>query len=304
MKYPREAFILEVGPRDGLQNEKKQVSTKDKLKFIELIIQANLKRIEATSFVSPKWVPQLADAKELYPKLPQKDDVRFSALVPNLRGLADAIAAGVNEISVGVAASETFNKKNMNKGTKKAFKESQNVIAKAKKQKVFCRGYVITSFFCPYEGKMSPETAVEIAKRLFDFGCEEIGFGDTIGKATPMDVEALLDRVLSFFPKEKIAMHFHNTCGCAQANILKSLEYGIVMFDASTGGLGGCPYAPGAGGNVATEDVLYMLEGMGIRTGVSMEGVLKARTFIEGVLGHSLPSRLGKIRSATIDVDR
>lgn len=301
MKCPEHVTVCEVGPRDGLQNEKKQVSTKDKLKFIELIIQANLKRIEATSFVSPKWVPQLADAKELYPRLPQKDDVRLSALVPNLRGLADAVAAGVNEISVGVAASETFNKNNINMGTGDAFKESQKVIAEAKKQKVFCRGYVITSFFCPYEGKMSPETAVEIAKRLFDFGCEEIGFGDTIGKATPMDVEALLDKVLPFFPKGKIVMHFHNTYGCGQANILKSLEYGIVMFDASTGGLGGCPYAPGAGGNVATEDVLYMLEGMGIRTGVSMEGVLKARTFIEGVLGHSLPSRLGKIRSATID---
>lgn len=295
MKYPERVTIVEVGPRDGLQSEKKSVSTEDKLKFIGMLVEANLKRVEATSFVSPEWVPQLSDARELFPKLPQKSGVRYMALVPNARGLEDAKKAGAKEIAVFVTASETFNKKNVNKGTKEALQDAEVVVKKAKKNSIFVRGYVVTAFYCPYEGKVKPSSVADVAKKYLDFGCDEIMFGDTNGRATPKNVEELLDEVLKFISAEKFGMHFHNTYGSAMANILKSLEYGITLFDASCGGLGGCPYAPGAGGNVATEDVLYMLHGMGIETGVSIEGVVKAKNFIESVLGYTLPSHLGKI---------
>ncbi len=300
MVYPKRVVICEVGPRDGLQNEKKSVSTEDKLKFIEMLVEANIQRIEATSFVSPKWVPQLADSRELFPKLPQKTGTRFMALVPNMRGLEDAEKAGAKEIAVFVASSETFNKKNMNKGTTEALKDAEIVIKKAKKNNMFVRGYVVTAFYCPYEGKVKPSAALDVAKHYVDFGCDEVVFGDTNGRATPKDVEELLDDILKFVSVEKIGMHFHNTYGCGMANVLKSLEYGITLFDASCGGLGGCPYAPCAGGNVATEDVLYMLHGMGIETGISLEGVVKAKNFTEGILGYKLPSHLGKIVLADI----
>lgn len=295
MDYPKYVTICEVGPRDGLQNEKKPVPTEDKLKFIEMLVEANLKRIEATSFVSPEWVPQLSDARELFPKLTQKSGARFMALVPNERGLEDAKKAGAKEIAVFVAASETFNKKNINKETSEALKDTERVVKKAKENNMFSRGYVVTSFYCPYEGKIKPSFAADAVKKYLDFGCDEIVFGDTNGRATPKDVEELLDEILKYVSLEKTGMHFHNTYGSAMANILKSLEYGVSMFDASCGGLGGCPYAPGAGGNVATEDVLFMLHGMGIETGVSIEGVVKAKNFIESVLGYTLPSHLGKI---------
>lgn len=285
--------ITEVGPRDGLQNEKIIVPTADKLEFIKLLMDANINNIEATSFVSPKYIPQFSDANDIYPELPQKEGVRFFVLVPNMRGLQGALNAGAKNIVLFVAASETFNKNNINRITSEALIESEKVVKEAKKNGIFVRGCVVTAFYCPYEGKINTAAANNITKHYMDFGCDEIGFGDTVGRATPLDVGMLLEETLEFLPAKNIYMHFHDTYGCGLANVLKSLEYGISLFDASTGALGGCPYAPGATGNTATEDMLYMLHGMGIETGISLEGVLKARQFIEIVLNRSLPSHVG-----------
>lgn len=278
--YPKKIKIVEVGPRDGLQNEKEIIPTKDKIHFINLLSQSGLSVIEATSFVHPKWVPQLADAAEVYAGIEKKKGVRYPVLVPNLKGLERAIQTGVKEIAVFTAASESFNKKNINMTIEESLVVIREVVKTAKLSKLWVRGYVSTAFVCPYEGKIVPQKVVPVLEALATIGVDEISIGDTIGAAVPTDVENLLEPLLKKVSPEKLAVHFHDTQGTALANILKSLEMGISMVDSSAGGLGGCPYAPGAAGNVATESVLSTLHGMGIETGVDLAKVIEASRFI------------------------
>jgi len=288
----RRVQIVEVGPRDGLQNEAKVLSIEDKLRFIERLAQAGLKRIEAASFVNPKWVPQMADAQKLYPRLPKREGVRYSALVPNARGMEDALSAGAGEVAVFTAASETFSRKNVNMSIQESFAAIAQVVALAKGKHVAVRGYLSTCFGCPYEGRVDAGRVAELAQRLLALGCFEVSVSDTIGAATPGDVDRVLDAVLARVPAEKVALHFHDTRGMALANVLRALEYDVAVFDSAAGGAGGCPFAPGAAGNVATEDLLFMLAGMGVETGVSLDKVAEASRFLESVVGRQLPSRV------------
>jgi len=284
--------IVEVGPRDGLQNEVKVLSIEDKLRFIELLSLAGLQRIEAASFVNPTWVPQMADARNLYPRLPKREGVRYSALVPNARGMEDALSAGVGEVAVFTAASETFNRRNVNMSIGESFAAIAQVVALAKGKHVAVRGYLSTCFGCPYEGRLAPSRVAELAEKLLVLGCVEVSVSDTIGVATPGEVDRVLDAVLARVPAEKVALHFHDTRGMALANVARALEYDVTVFDSAAGGAGGCPFAPGAAGNVATEDLLFMFAGMGIETGVSLEQVLEASRFLESALDKQLPSRV------------
>lgn len=279
--------VVEVGPRDGLQNEPDPVATEHKLEFIRRLRQAGLQRIEVTSFVHPRWVPQLADAEEVVRGLPPGEG--FSVLVPNRRGLQRALAAGVREIAVFTAASETFNRKNTRRTLAESLEEIARVVEEARGLRV--RGYISTAFVCPYEGEVPPRRVVPVARALLEMGIGEISLGDTLGAAAPTDVQRLLEAVLELAPARRWALHFHDTCGTALANVLRGLEMGVAVFDASAGGLGGCPYAPGASGNLATEDLVYMLDRMGIETGVDRAGVLQASRFMEKVLGRPLPAR-------------
>ncbi|HEX5036068.1 MAG TPA: hydroxymethylglutaryl-CoA lyase [bacterium] len=291
MSYPSKVKIVEVGPRDGLQNEKDVVPTDDKIRFINLLNESGLPVIEATSFVSPKWVPQLADAAQVYANIEKRKGARYPVLVPNLKGLERALDSGVKDIAVFTAASETFNRKNINMSIDDSLAEIRLVVAEAREHGMAVRGYVSTCYSCPYEGKMAPGKVAPVIADLFKTGVEEVSIGDTIGAAVPTDVERLLGMVFKDVPVEKVAVHFHDTRGTALANILQALQMGVAVVDASAGGLGGCPYAPGASGNVATEDVLHMLDGMGIETGVSLEKVVEASRFIGSVLKRPLPSK-------------
>lgn len=284
--------LVEVGPRDGLQNEDHQVSTEDKLQFIQLLTEAGCKRIEVTSFVHPKWVPQMADAKELYPQLPKIDGVTYSALVPNLRGLETAIEVGVQEIAVFTAASETFNQRNINMGIEESFNAIADVVQLAQQENIPVRGYLSTCFGCPYEGHVDETKVADLTAKLLDLGCFEVSVSDTIGVATPGDVDRVLKAVLAQATPEKIALHFHDTRGTALANITQALNYNITVFDSSAGGAGGCPYAPGAAGNVASEDLIYLFDGMGLDTGISLEKLKEASLFLESVLQKTLTSRV------------
>ena len=290
MDYPKKVKIVEVGPRDGLQNDKRIIPTEDKVRFIDLLTEAGLSEIEAGSFVHPRWVPQLADTTEVYRRIKKREGVSYPVLVPNLKGLSRAIEAGVREIAVFTAASESFNKKNINMSVDESLEVIREILLSARREHLRVRGYVSTCFACPYEGRMQTAQVSSVIKKLFDLGVDEISLGDTIGSAVPTEVEVLLESVTEKekIPKEKIAVHFHNTRGTALANILVSIQMGISIIDSSAGGLGGCPYAPGASGNVATEEVLYMLHGMGIETGVSLEKVVEAsktlRAFSEGMM--------------------
>ncbi len=284
MNYPKSVKIVEVGPRDGLQNEKDIVPTDDKIRFINLLSDSGLRVVEATSFVSPTWVPQLADAAEVYANILKKPGVTYPVLVPNLKGLERAVLSGVKDIAVFTAASETFNKKNINMSVAESLEEIRQVASQAREHGMRVRGYVSTCYVCPYEGKVAPERAAVVIEDLLKIGVDEVSVGDTIGAAVPADVERLLEILLKSIPAGKLAVHFHDTRGNALANILKSLEFGIAAVDSSAGGLGGCPYAPGASGNVATEDVLATLHGLGIETGVSLEKVAEASRFISSVL--------------------
>jgi hydroxymethylglutaryl-CoA lyase len=289
---PDRVSIYEVSPRDGLQNEKVTVPLGDKVRLIDALVSAGLRRIEVTSFVSPKWIPQLADADDLARKVVPPPGVTFSALCPNVTGLARAKAAGMKEIGVFVSASETHNQKNVNKtvaGTLAVFEET---IGPARDAGLQVRGYVSTVWGCPYEGTVDPEHALRIAKRLLDMGCYQISLGDTIGVGTPRQTKAILERMLGEIPAPKIAMHMHDTRGTALVNILVGLELGIRDFDASVGGLGGCPYAPGAAGNCATEDLVYMLQGMGIESGVDLERLVEAGRAAESIVGRKLPGKV------------
>jgi hydroxymethylglutaryl-CoA lyase len=298
---PDKVSIYEVSPRDGLQNESATVPLRGKLRLIDALVAAGLQRIEITSFVSPKWIPQLADADELAEALLVRGraaaGVSFSALCPNSRGLERAKKGGLEEIAVFMSASETHNKKNVNKtvdATIEAFKET---IGPAREAGMRVRGYVSTVWGCPYEGDVDAARAIAIAKRLHAMGCYQISLGDTIGCGTPRQTREIMTRALGELPNDAVAMHMHDTRGTALANIVVGLELGVRTYDASVGGMGGCPYAPGAAGNVATEDLAYMLHGMGIGTGLDLERLVEAARAAESIVGRPLP---GKVHQAGI----
>lgn len=288
---PKTVSLVEVGPRDGLQNEPEIVSTASKLRFIELLVDAGATRIEVASFVNPARVPQMADAAEVCQGLPRRPDVRYSALVPNLKGLERATAAGLRHIAVFAAASETFSQRNLNQGIDASLVTFDGVVRAARATGIGVRAYVSTSFGCPFEGPVDPVRVSEVAGRLLESGAEELAISDTIGVAHPAAVEQVLEAVGARVPMHRIALHFHDTRGTALANILRGLQLGVRTFDTSAGGLGGCPFAPGATGNVSTEDVLFMLQGMGCETGLRFDRQIAATAFIEEVLGRPLPSR-------------
>jgi hydroxymethylglutaryl-CoA lyase len=287
--------IYEVGPRDGLQNEATPIPTPTKLRFIELLAAAGLTEIEATSFVAPKAIPQLADADALLPAIPRSTGIRYPVLVPNLRGLARAEAAGADAIAVFTAASDAFTERNIGMTVADSLMTFAPVLARAGDLGWWRRGYVSTAFGCPYTGAVDPARAVEVGLRLLELGVDEVCFGDTIGVAVPSQVTKLTGHAaVAGIPVERTAFHFHDTRGTALANVVAGLDAGIRCFDASTGGTGGCPYAPGAAGNLATEDLVYLLDASGLEHGVRLEGILEAARFIAGALGKPLASKVGQ----------
>lgn len=287
----RKVTVVEVGPRDGLQNESALVSTADKVAFVDHLSAANLPVIEVSAFVSPKWVPQMADAAGVFAGIARRTGIRYTALVPNLAGLDRALAAGVSEIAIVAAASETFSRMNINQSIADSLTTYQEVCHRALAAGLRVRGYLSTAFGCPYEGEIPPSTVATVAARLIEIGVLEVAISDTIGIAHPGQVPLVLDQVLKRIAIDRVALHFHDTRGTALANVLVGLEAGIATFDASAGGLGGCPYAPGAAGNLATDDLIYTLNGLGIETGVSLPALSKATAFIADRVGHPLPSR-------------
>ena len=292
---PDRVSVYEVSPRDGLQNEPNPIPLSAKKRLIEALIGSGLTRIELTSFVSPRWVPQLADADELVRAVQAPPGVTLSALCPNAKGFERAKAVGLSEIAVFMSASETHNKKNTNKSIEQSIDTFSEVVPPALEAGMSVRAYVSTVWGCPYEGDVSPVRALEITKQLLALGCYQISLGDTIGVGTPLQTRDLLKLFLAEIPAEKLALHFHDTRGTALANALVGLELGIRDYDASLGGIGGCPYAPGAAGNLATEDLVYMLHGMGLDTGVNLEALIEAGRIAESVVGHRLP---GKVHQA------
>lgn len=298
MKLPKSLTIKEVGPRDGLQNEKQTISTEDKVTWIDSLSKTGLSYIEVSSFVHPKWIPQLADASEVLGKIQREQGVTYAALVPNLRGLERALEANVDEVSVFMSASEAHNKNNINKSIEETYPILSEVVKEAKAAGKTVRGYVSTVIACPYDGPIAASQVRKVSDHLFSMGIDELSLGDTIGVGVPNQVEQLLEELLPHFDAKKLAMHFHDTRGTALANIVKSLEMGITIFDSALGGLGGCPYAKGASGNVATEDLLYMLHEMGIETGIDINAVMKSAQLIEKVRGKKLNSRQMDILNA------
>jgi hydroxymethylglutaryl-CoA lyase len=296
---PAHVTIVEVGPRDGLQNEQVVVATADKVSFVNLLSTANLPVIEVSAFVGPKWVPQMADAAEVFAGIIRRPGTRYTALVPNLAGLDRALAAGVSEIAIFAASSETFSRKNINQSIDESLATYAEVCKRARASGLRVRGYLSTAFGCPFEGPVAPATVAAVAARISALGVFEVAISDTIGVAHPGQVPQVLDAVLERIPVEQIALHFHDTRGTALANVLAALPYGIATFDASAGGLGGCPYAPGAAGNVATDDLIYMLDGLGVETGVSLSAVSEASAYIAGKIDHRLPSRYAQAVAAT-----
>jgi hydroxymethylglutaryl-CoA lyase len=294
------ATIVEVGPRDGLQNEKVVVSTADKIEFINRLSAAGLPVIEVGAFVSPKWVPQMADTADVFAAITRRTGTRYTALVPNLAGLDRAAQAGTSEIAIFAASTETFSRKNINQSIDESLAGYKQVCDRAIAAGMRVRGYLSTAFGCPFEGTVAPERVAAVAERVAALGVFEVSVSDTIGIAHPGQVPRVLEAVLARLPVSKIALHFHDTRGTALANVLASLPFGITTFDASAGGLGGCPYAPGAAGNLATDDLIYMLDGLGIETGVSLTALSSASAFIESKLDHRLPSRFVQaVRSTT-----
>jgi len=291
VKLPAEATIYEVGPRDGLQNEARQVPTAEKIRFIDALLAAGIRNIEITSFVSPKWIPQLADSAEVARGVHRVPGVRMSALVPNKRGLDAALAAGMREIAVFMSASETHNKKNVNKTIADTLAAFDDVVPHARAAGLPVRAYLSTAFGCPYEGDVDPQAVVDLTGKLHDMGVYQISISDTIGVANPAQVEDVLGRVLARYPASVIAVHFHDTQGTALANCVMALTLGITTIDSAAGGLGGCPYAPGASGNLATEDVVSMLHGMGVKTGIDLDKLTEASRTAATFVGHELPSK-------------
>jgi hydroxymethylglutaryl-CoA lyase len=291
-RLPDRVSIYEVSLRDGLQNERVTVPLQDKLRLIDALVAAGLRRLEITSFVSPKWIPQLADADEVAKRAKPPPGVTFSALCPNARGLARAKEAGMAEIAVFISASETHNRKNVNKSIDATLAAFDETIGPAREAGMRVRAYVSTVWGCPYEGDIDPEHSISIAKKLLAMGCYQVSLGDTIGAGTPKQTANIVRRILEDVEPRKVALHMHDTRGTALANILVGLELGIRDFDASVGGLGGCPYAPGAAGNCATEDLVYMLHGMGIETGVDLERLVEAGKAAESIIGRKLPGKV------------
>ena len=288
---PEQVTIYEVGPRDGLQNESRMIPTADKIAMVNALSSTGLRHIEITSFVNPKWIPQLADASDVARGIQRLPEVSYSCLVPNRRGLDTALQAGMREVAIFLSASETHNKKNVNKTIADTLVAFEEVMGPARAAGVAVRAYVSTVYGCPYEGPVEPEKVVALVQRLLALGVYQISLGDTIGVATPRQVQGVLQRLLALCPQEKLAMHFHDTRGTALANILAGVALGVTTIDSALGGLGGCPYAPGASGNVATEDVVYMLEGMGIATGVNLEKLVDTSRQVAAWVGHEMPSK-------------
>ena len=291
MRFPANVTVFEVGPRDGLQNERAPISTADKIAFVERLSDAGHQVIEVSAFVSPKWVPQMADASQVFAGITRKTGTKYSALVPNRQGLERAIAAGASEVAIFAAASETFSRRNINQSIDESLAGYAAVCGDARAAGLPVRGYLSTCFVCPFEGPIDPHQVAHISTRLLEMGVYQVAISDTIGAATPGDVLRVLEAVCGHLRIPDIALHFHDTRGTALANVLAALDYGVTTFDSSAGGLGGCPYAPGASGNLATEDLLFMLNGLGIDTGVSIDAVANASRFIETKLDHALPSR-------------
>jgi hydroxymethylglutaryl-CoA lyase len=291
MMLPRSVTLFEMGPRDGLQNESAIIATEDKVRYIDLLSQTGLRWIEATSFVSPKAIPQLADAADLFARIRKAPGVRYPVLVPNLKGYERARAAGADAIAVFTAASERFTKRNINMTIDESLVTFRDVVRAAKRDGVWVRGYVSTAFGSPFGDAVTPQMVLEVGLKLMEMGCDELSIGDTIGVGVPSQVDALVPLLRERIPLDSIALHFHDTRGTALANLYAALQHGIAKFDASSGGLGGCPYAPGATGNVGTEDVLYLLHQMDIETGVDLAKVRKASRFIAGIVDHALTSK-------------
>ncbi len=290
--------VVEVGPRDGLQNESAAIPTATKIAFIDALSAAGFAEIEATSFVAPGRIPQLTDAEEVMRGITRREGCAYTALVPNERGLDRALAAGVTRLAVFTAASESFNRKNIGATIAESIERFRPVVERGRREGLSIRGYISTAFVCPYEGPIDPSRVAEVAKLLRELGVDEISIGDTIGAAVPSDVDRVLDALAPILPLGQTALHLHDTRGTALANVLRGLERGVAIFDASAGGLGGCPYAPGAGGNLATEDLLYMLHGLGIETGIDVAALDRASSIIESALETQLPSKVRRAGGA------
>lgn len=298
MSLPASVRIVEVGARDGLQNEKTIIPAATKIELIDRLGTCGLRTIEATSFVSPKWVPQLADAAEVFAGITRREGVSYPVLVPNLQGYERARAVGVHDIAIFTAASEAFNRKNINASIDESIERFLPVLEQARADGVRVRGYVSTVLGCPYQGEVPVSEVVRVARRLHELGCHEISLGDTIGVGTPGKARVMLRAVAGEVPMSALAVHFHDTYGQALANILACLEEGVGVVDSSVGGTGGCPYAKGATGNVASEDVVYMLEGMGIATGIDLPRLIETGLWLSGALGRATSSRVARARSA------
>jgi hydroxymethylglutaryl-CoA lyase len=295
---PEQVRIVEVGPRDGLQNEKMALPTKVKLELIERLADAGLPAVEATAFVSPKWIPQMADHTEVLEGIRRKPGVSYPVLTPNLKGFQAAHAAGATEVAIFGAASEAFSRKNINCSIAESLERFRPVAQAAKAARVRLRGYLSCVLGCPYEGEVPPQKVADVAGALYDMGCYEVSLGDTIGVGTPGKTQRMIEAVAKRVPIERLAGHYHDTYGQALANIYASMELGVATFDSSVAGLGGCPYAKGASGNVATEDVVYMLHGLGIRTGVDLDKLVETGQWISSVLGREPLSKAGKAIAA------
>ncbi|CAK9890198.1 MULTISPECIES: hydroxymethylglutaryl-CoA lyase [Pseudomonas] len=298
MSLPEKVRLVEVGPRDGLQNEAQPISVADKVRLVDDLSDAGLSYIEVGSFVSPKWVPQMAGSAEVFANIQQHSGVTYAALAPNLRGFEDALAAGVKEVAVFAAASEAFSQRNINCSISDSLQRFVPIMEAARQHGVRVRGYVSCVLGCPYEGMISAEQVAPVARELHDMGCYEVSLGDTIGTGTPGATRRLFEVVGAQVPRAQLAGHFHDTYGQALANVYASLLEGISVFDSSVAGLGGCPYAKGASGNVASEDVLYMLQGLGIDTGIDLERLIAAGLRISEVLGRASGSRVARARHA------
>ena len=294
MSLPHSVRIVDVGPRDGLQNEKQQVPADTKVELIRRLGEAGLKSIEATAFVSPKWVPQMADNAEVMAKIARLPGVSYPVLVPNEKGLEAAIAAGAKEVAVFGAASEAFSQKNINCSVAESLARFRPVVEAAKKADIAVRGYVSCVLGCPYQGEVAPLAVAEVAWALYEMGCYEISLGDTIGSGTPEKTKAMIEAVARRVPLKKMAGHYHDTYGMAVANIYASLELGVAVFDASVAGLGGCPYAAGASGNVATEDVVWLLQGLGIDSGIDLDKLVDTGAWIAAQLGRESGSKVAR----------
>jgi hydroxymethylglutaryl-CoA lyase len=301
MSLPHHVRIVEVGPRDGLQNEAAFVPTVEKVAFVNRLADAGHTTIEVSAFVSPKWVPQMADAAEVFAGITRRPGVRYTALVPNLHGLSRAREARVDEVAVFPAASETFSKRNINQTVEEALAAAKHICDEARAAGVRVRAYLSTSFGCPFEGAVAPGRVAELTARLIESGAYEVALSDTIGIAHPRQIFDVLNEVTRRVPADNLALHFHDTRGTALVNVYAGLEAGVSTFDASAGGLGGCPYAPGATGNLATEDLVYLLDGLGISTGTRLGAIAEASRAIEPYVGHPLPSRVFRAMQATAE---